>query len=261
MWVCQRCNTQNMTNFCLNCGAAAVTAQEASHLPPPPGIRGMAPQFQTQKQEQFPPPQSAQMSPQSSFQPPPQYAQPQMPPVLQQKQDGMHNLLVVGFVVFIFVFGIASIIWIGVFGAPGAGKIIPILIFLAGLLITVINTPLVVRKIWRVKTFTKTTGVVMNVESRQGMSQFDSSARNTLFSATTRFQTADGRIVDYTPKVWTSTNNYRVGENVPVYYDPQQPEKAVVGRFYNLWFLHFVSGIVGGLFLLGGAIAMLVIFF
>jgi hypothetical protein len=232
----------------VNCGAA-VNAQAAPDLPP---------QFQAQNQAQFPPHQPMQVSPPQSFQPPQQFAQPQMPHVSSQKPGGMQNLLVVGLVFSIFAVGIVSIIWIGVFGAPGAKKIIPILIGLVGFLMTVIIAALVVRKIWRVKKFTKTMGLVMNVETREGGRHFDSSPRNTLFTSTLRFQTADGRIVDYTPKMATSWHNYKVGENVPVYYDPKQPENAIVGRFYNLWFPHFLSGFVGAMFLLGIVIFILV---
>lgn len=247
-WICTKCTRQNIGKFCVNCGLAA-NAQFAPHFPP---------QFQAQNQAQFPPHQPMQVSPQQSFQPPQQFAQPQMPPVSVPKSGGLQNLLIVGFAFGVFAFVIGFIVWVAVFGAPGSAKVIPILIGLAGLLITVINTALVVRKIWRIKKSTKTTGVVMNVESRQGMRQFDSSTRNTLFTPTVRFQTADGRTVDYTPKISTSTNNYQVGENVPVYYDPQQPENVIVGRFYNLWYLHFVFGLVGGMFLFGIAIFILV---
>lgn len=239
-WVCQKCNTLNTDNYCLNCSAAA-NAQAAS---------GLTRQFQAQNQTQFPP--------QQSFQPPPQYAQPQMPPDLPQKSGGTHNLLLGGFVVAVFALAISGLIWGVVFGAPGANKVLPIVLLSAGLLMTGINAALVIRKIRKIKKSTKTTGVVMNVEVSQGMQQLDySSTRNTLFTPTVRFQTADGRIIDYKPEMSSSWSNRRIGENVPVYYDPQQPEKPIVGKPYNLWFPHLLFGIVGGMFLFIGTLFLL----
>lgn len=136
--------------------------------------------------------------------------------------------------------------------------IIGVLLVLFGLSFVGITIILLLRKVWRISKSTKTTGVVMNVEVSQGARQFDaSSTRNTLYKSTVRFQTADGRVVDYTPQTSNSWSNYRVGENVPVYYNPQQPEKPIVGRPYNLWFPFFLFGFVGGIFVCVGAIFML----
>lgn len=118
---------------------------------------------------------------------------------------------------------------------------------------------LLLRKIWRMSKSARATGVVMNVEVSEGMRQPIGSTRNTLFKPTVRFRTADGRVVDYTPNTSNSWSNYSVGENVPVYYDPQRPEKVVVGTTYKLWFPFFLFGFVGGLFTLIGAFFVFVI--
>lgn len=240
-WICPKCGTANAARFCLNCGEERnLETQSSQYLPP---VIGMPPNPLMNQ------PNFARNYPQAQFSP---HQPAQLPPVLRQKSSGLHNLLVGGIVVAIFAVAIGVLIWIAVFGAPGAEKAIPILLTLVGLLITVINIILFVRKIWRIKKSKKTMGVVMNVEVSLGMQQSYSSPRNTLFTPTVRFQTADGRIVDYTPKMSSSWSNYRVGENVPVYYDSQQPEKPIVGRFYNLWFPHFLSGAAGGFFLFIG---------
>lgn len=180
-----------------------------------------------------------------------------MPPDLPKKSSQTQGLLLLGLFVVMFVIVVSFLVWGIVFGAPGVNKVLPILLLSAGLLMTGINAALVVRKLWRIKKSTKTTGMVMNVEVSQGMQQLDySSTRNTLFKPTVRFQTADGRIIDYTPNMSSSWSNRHVGENVPVYYDPQQPEEPIVGKLYNLWFPHFLFGIVGGGFLLIGTLFM-----
>lgn len=102
--------------------------------------------------------------------------------------------------------------------------VIGVLAVLVGLSFVGITIVLLAVKIWRIKKSTKTTGVVMNVEASLGMQQSLGSTRNTLYKPTVRFQTADGRVVDYTPNTSNSWSNYRVGENVPIYYDPQQPQ-------------------------------------
>lgn len=135
--------------------------------------------------------------------------------------------------------------------------IIGILAVLFGLLFVGITIVFLLRKIWKITKSTKTMGVVMNVEVSQGARQFDSSSRNTLFSPTVRFQTTEGRIIDYKSSVSSSLDNYRVGENVPVYYDPQQPEKAIVGTTFRLWSPFIIFGFVGGMFIIVGAFFLL----
>ncbi|CAN5286923.1 hypothetical protein BH10ACI1_BH10ACI1_24170 [soil metagenome] len=84
------------------------------------------------------------------------------------------------------------------------------LTFLGGTII------LVLRKIFKLKKSIPTTGVVVNVEASEGMRQNHSKRRNTLYKPTVRFQTADGRVIDYTPMISSSWSNYRIGENIPV---------------------------------------------
>ena len=129
---------------------------------------------------------------------------------------------------------------------------------LFGLSFVGVTIILLVRKVLRIRKSTKTTGVVVNVEAHEGMYQDIGRTRNTLYKPTVRFQTADGRVIDYTPNTSNSWSNYRVGENVPVYYDPQQPEKAIVGTTFKLWFPFFLFGFAGGIFSLVGAFFVLI---
>lgn len=112
---------------------------------------------------------------------------------------------------------------------------------------------LAVRKMLRIKSWTKTTGVVVDVETSQGMQQPHSTPRNTLYKPTVRFQTTDGRVIDYEPQTSNSWSNYSVGQSIPVYYDPRQPEKAFAGTNFSQWFGLILFGVVGGFFALMGA--------
>jgi len=128
-----------------------------------------------------------------------------------------------------------------------------VLFVLLGLSLLISAIVLCLRKWLRIKKSVKTTGVVVSNETAPGMMQHGATPRSTLYKPTVRFQTADGRTVDYTPKVSTSYSNYSVGENVPVYYNPQQPEESIVGTTFRLWFIFLLFGFVGGVFAFVGA--------
>jgi len=116
---------------------------------------------------------------------------------------------------------------------------------------------LALRKYLRLKKSIAATGVVVHVEISQGMRRNHSSTRHTLYKPTVRFQTADGRVINYTPMMANSWSNYSVGENVPVHYDPQQPENPIIGNVSGRWFLFLVCVFVGGMFTVVGAFFIL----
>ena len=123
-----------------------------------------------------------------------------------------------------------------------------ILIMLVGVSFFGIAIILGWRKWARLRRFTKTTGVVLHVESQVDPLDERSS---TLYRPTVRFQTADGRVVDHTP---ATSNNIasRVGQSVEVHYDPTQPTEALIGGGFRLWFNLLVLGIAGIVFFIVG---------
>jgi hypothetical protein len=116
---------------------------------------------------------------------------------------------------------------------------------------------LALRKYLRLKKSIAATGLVVHVETSEGMRQNHSSTRNTLYKPTVRFQTADGRVIDYTPMMASSWSDYSSGENVPVPYDPRQPEKAMIGNASGFWLPFIICGFIGGMFTLVGAFFVL----
>lgn len=135
--------------------------------------------------------------------------------------------------------------------------VIGILAMLLGLLFVSLSIGLSLRKWLRIKKSLQTTGVVIKNEASLGMRQSNSSFRDTLYKPTVRFQTTDGRTIDYTPVTSNNTSNYSVGENVPVYYNPQQPQEAIIGTTIRLWQGFVVFGLVGGVFALVGMMFVL----
>jgi hypothetical protein len=128
--------------------------------------------------------------------------------------------------------------------------------FLLGFTFMTVAIVMGLRKRSRIKRSTKTMGVVIKNETSLGM-RSGSGARSTLYKPTVRFQTADGRVVDHTPLIFTNTANYAVGQNVEVYYDPQRPEEAIAGVGIRLWWNLLIFGAVGGIFAIVGAFFIL----
>lgn len=135
--------------------------------------------------------------------------------------------------------------------------IIGVLAILFGLTFLGGTVILALRKYLRLKKSIAATGIVVHVEVSQGMRQNHSRMRNTLYKPTVRFQTADGRVINYTPMMASSWSNYGVGEKVPVHYDPQQPGNPIIGNASGRWFPFIIGGAVGGMFTLVGTFFVL----
>ena len=131
-------------------------------------------------------------------------------------------------------------------------------LFLMGSSFFGVSVFLMIRKLIRTKNWTKTTGVVINVERSLGMQQPMGTTRNTLFKPKVRFQTAEGRVIDYEPTTSNSWSNYRVGEQIPVFYHPQQPGKVMFGASSWDWLRFSVFAVVGGGLALFGAVFLLI---
>ena len=131
--------------------------------------------------------------------------------------------------------------------------VIGVLAVLVGLTFLGFTIVLLLIKVLKIRSSTKTTGVVIDVQVSQGMRQHHSSTRNTLYRPIVRFQAADGRFIDYQAKVSSSLDNYSIGENVTVYYNPQFPQEAHIGAISHVVFPYLIFGFVGGIFTLVGA--------
>lgn len=116
----------------------------------------------------------------------------------------------------------------------------------------------IIRRKLRMKTWTKTMGVVLDVKVSQGMRQEMGTPRSTLFRPKVRFQTAEGHVIDYEPQTSNSWSNYSIGQQVEVYYHPQQPEKAMFGASFGQWLRLIVFAVLGGGLAMFGALFLLI---
>lgn len=116
----------------------------------------------------------------------------------------------------------------------------------------------IIRRKLRMKKWMKTTGVVLDVEISQGMQQPMGTPRTPLFRPKVRFQTADGRIIDYQPKVSNNTSNYEIGQHIEVYYNRQQPENVMFGARTVDWVRLIAFAVIGGFLALFGALFLLI---
>jgi len=69
---------------------------------------------------------------------------------------------------------------------------------------------------------------------------------------TVEFRTKDGRRIRVEGTISASPTPYRVGERIGVFYDPAQPEKALIDSFLERWFLPLLFGGFATVFTLVG---------
>jgi hypothetical protein len=60
-----------------------------------------------------------------------------------------------------------------------------------------------------------------------------------------QFMTKDGRTIRVASKIRSSSPSYHRGDMVTVFYDPKNPDNAVIKSFLNLYFLPMVFGLIG----------------
>jgi uncharacterized protein DUF3592 len=74
----------------------------------------------------------------------------------------------------------------------------------------------------------RTTGVV------EGLN-VDRTSKGTTYTPVIRFETAAGASVVATANRGSSRSSYQVGQTIPVLYDPANPQKLEVNKFWDRW--------------------------
>lgn len=103
--------------------------------------------------------------------------------------------------------------------------------------------------IWRtnqLSDYQQTEGTVVSLERARSMSVRN---RNNGSYPVVRFE-LEGRSYQFVGGLATSPPAFDIGEKVPVYYSPANPADAIVGSFWQLWFLPILFGSMGTFFML-----------
>jgi hypothetical protein len=76
----------------------------------------------------------------------------------------------------------------------------------------------------------------------------------TVYQAVVEFQTGDGRTVRWQETMASNPPAGHPGDNVPMKYDPADPNKARIAKAVRMWFMPMLFGGLGLLFLVLGVI-------
>jgi hypothetical protein len=69
-----------------------------------------------------------------------------------------------------------------------------------------------------------------------------------MFAPLVRFQTADGRTIEFQSSLRTNPPAYSPGQRVTVLYDPAKPVSAEIASLFSIWFAPIVLWFLGTVF-------------
>ncbi|MFG3596108.1 DUF3592 domain-containing protein [Bradyrhizobium sp. RDI18] len=87
----------------------------------------------------------------------------------------------------------------------------------------------------------------------------DSENKGYLFTPIVRFDTIDGRTVEFQSGLRTNPPLYRTGQEVPVVYDPGVPESAAILGVLPLWMMPIILAFIGSIFLFVATVMIVLI--
>lgn len=113
--------------------------------------------------------------------------------------------------------------------------------FWFGVIFVGITLILVYNKFLFFSTAVSTTGEVVEVKSVEDDGQ-------ELYSIKVKFDLPDGRDQVFTPRVKSNPLLHRVGKQVKVFYNPEEPNHAEINSIIDTWFLEMIFGFFGVVF-------------
>ena len=78
------------------------------------------------------------------------------------------------------------------------------------------------------------------------------------FAPLIRFQTTDGKTVEFQSTFQSNPPAYTAGQTVPVLYDPDRPNSAAIASLFSIWGVTIILSAVGAIFLVVGIGAIVV---
>ncbi len=98
------------------------------------------------------------------------------------------------------------------------------------------------------RTAVDATGTIIDLIESSG------SEGGTTYSAVVRFQTADGREIQWTESMASNPPPGQRGDTLGMKYDPENPQRARIAKASRLWFMPALFGGLGVLFFIIGVI-------
>ena len=124
--------------------------------------------------------------------------------------------------------------------------LIPFLLSAVGALFLVLGIRNFLRTRRFVRQASSATGAVTDVKTRTSTSHSSDGFEVRRYRyPVVRFQTQDGRTVEFESKTGTSSFSQGPGERVEVLYDPLKPEEARIKTFMMLWFVPMIFVVLG----------------
>jgi hypothetical protein len=80
------------------------------------------------------------------------------------------------------------------------------------------------------------------------------SQNGTSYHPVVGFQTWNGERVEFRSATGSSSRSYRVGQSVPILYDPANPSDARIHGFMHVWLLTGILGFMGAVFTIVGGV-------
>ena len=99
----------------------------------------------------------------------------------------------------------------------------------------------------------RTTGTVIKLAERR---ETDRGRTRTSYAPVVRFVTARGVHGEFPSRLGSNPPAYRVGDRVPVLYNPADPREAAIATFLSLWLFTLLFGFVGTVFAGIGAVML-----
>jgi hypothetical protein len=90
------------------------------------------------------------------------------------------------------------------------------------------------------------TGTVMDLSLTRSISR--QGTPNTIYYPVVQFRTEGGSVIEFRSNLGSNPPSHRKGENVPVRYDPADPQEARIDTPASIWFVTWILGGLGGVF-------------
>jgi Protein of unknown function (DUF3592) len=97
----------------------------------------------------------------------------------------------------------------------------------------------------------ETKGIVVRMLSKSG------SKGGIIYAPVYQFRTIDGRTIEVEESIYSKPPQFQEGQSVDILYDPQNPEKARVKKWMNLYFPTIVLAGMGVIFVGIGIVSLI----